>query len=66
MAYIYLGDRYTGPEYKRKPCIAVKRADGKCIRGRNGNMLVSFGGIKVVVVARQLRKTKFKNLCEIE
>lgn len=43
--YIYLGDRLTRPELRRMPCRAVRRADGKCIRGRNGNMLVEFDGV---------------------
>ncbi|HYV53570.1 MAG TPA: hypothetical protein VE933_03180 [Chitinophagaceae bacterium] len=54
--YVYRGDKFAGKHYKDKHCIAVQRADGKCIRGRNGNMLVSFDGTKVVVLARQLRK----------
>lgn len=54
--YIYLGDRHTDPEFKSKMCTAVRRADGKCIRARNGNMLVEFDGKKVVVMARLLRK----------
>ena len=56
--YIYRGDKFTSNEFKNKECIAVLRSDGKCIRGRNGNMLVSFSGIKVVVPARQLRRIK--------
>lgn len=58
MVYTYLGDRHTGQLFKGKPCTAVKRADGKCIRGKNGNMLVEFDGKKVVVIARLLRKIK--------
>lgn len=59
MDYIYLGDRLTRPELRRMPCRAVRRADGKCIRGRNGNMLVEFGGVgKCVVLGRLLRKIK--------
>lgn len=53
MDYIYLGDRLTRPELRRMPCRAVRRSDGKCIRGRNGNMLVEFGGVgkcKVLVI----------------
>lgn len=51
MDYIYLGDRLTRPELRRMPCRAVRRSDGKCIRGRNGNMLVEFnGGGKCVVL----------------
>ena len=45
MDYIYLGDRLTRPELRRMPCRAVRRSDGKCIRGRNGNMLVEFGDV---------------------
>lgn len=56
--YTYRGDRFTNPDLKGKQCVAVRRPDGKCIRGRNGNMLVSFNGIVTVVLARQLRKIK--------
>lgn len=56
--YIYKGDRYTDQHLKGKPCNEIRRPDGKCIRGRNGNMLVSFNGIKIVVIARLLRKIK--------
>ena len=59
MDYIYLGDRLTRPELRRMPCRAVRRLDGKCIRGRNGNMLVEFPGVgKVVILGRLLRKLK--------
>ena len=54
--YVYRGDNLTVKPYKDKHCAAVLRPDGKCIRGKNGNMLVSFNGTKVVVLARQLRK----------
>ena len=54
--YLYRGDRLTDKWYKGKFCRAIRRPDGKCIRGKNGNMLVSFDGVKAVVVARQLRK----------
>ena len=56
--YLYIGDRLTSDLYKGGRCEAVRRADGKCIRGKNGNMLVSFGENKTVVLARLLRKTK--------
>ena len=59
MEYIYLGDRLTRPELKKQACKAVRRPDGKCIRGKNGNMLVEFEtGEKVVVLGRLLRKKK--------
>jgi len=54
--YVYRGDRMTDVKYKDKICKAVMRRDGKCIRGKNGNMLVSFGNKQVVIVARLLRK----------
>lgn len=55
--YIYLGDRLTG-EFKGKTCTAVRRPDGKCIRGKNGSMLVEFDGVRAVVLGRRLRKVK--------
>ena len=59
MDYIYLGDRLTRPELRRMPCRAVRRSNGKCIRGRKGNMLVEFPGVgKVVILGRLLRKLK--------
>lgn len=58
MEYIYLGDKFTDPILKGKPCKAVRRPNGKCIRGKNGSMLVDFDGSKVVVVGRLLRKIK--------
>jgi hypothetical protein len=48
----------TDPELKGARCKAVLRVDGKCIRGKNGSMLVSFADKKVVVIARLLRKVK--------
>jgi hypothetical protein len=56
--YKYLGDRFTDPKLRGKECRAIRTIDGKCIRGRNGNMLVSFDGTPVVVIARLLRKIK--------
>jgi hypothetical protein len=57
--YIYLGDKLTSSQLKRQTCKAVKREDGKCIRGRNSNFLVQFNdGSKVVVLGRLLRKAK--------
>jgi hypothetical protein len=61
MEYTYLGDRNTDPVYKGQACAAVRR-NGKCIRGKNGNMLVRFlDGRTVNVVARLLRKIKPPN-----
>lgn len=56
--YIYLGDRLTDPILKGRECNAVRRKDGKCIRGRNGNMLVSIEGVIYNVLAKRLRKIK--------
>lgn len=55
--YTYMGDRLTRDELRRAECRACLRADGRCIRGRNGNMLVDFHGRgKIVVLGRLLRK----------
>ena len=59
--YTYRGDRFTDELLKGKECKAVRRNDGKCIRGKNSNMLVEFDGVKTVVLARQLRKIKAIN-----
>ena len=57
--YIYLGDRQTDPALKGQVCRSVERKDGKCIRGKNGSMLVEFeGGRKANVIGRLLRKYK--------
>jgi hypothetical protein len=57
MEYIYLGDRNTDNFLKKSPCKAIRRADGKCIRGKNGSMLVAMeDGRKCVVMGRLLRK----------
>ena len=57
MTYRYRGDRWTRPDLKGAGCAAVRRLDGRCVRGRNGNMLVRFStGLVVVVLGRQLRK----------
>jgi hypothetical protein len=56
--YIYKGDKLTADFWKGRWCVAVLNAKGKCIRGRNGNMIVEFDGVKVNVLARQLRKIK--------
>ena len=54
--YLYRGDRYTDDKYKLQPCSPVLSSTGKCIRGRNGNMLVSFQSGSCIVLARQLRR----------
>ena len=59
MDYIYLGDRLTSPYWRGMPVNAVRRADGRCIRGRNGNMLVEdVHGNRCVVLGRLLVKRK--------
>jgi gluconate kinase len=58
--YIYLGDRLTNSRLKNLSCDAIRRKDGKCIRGRNGNMLVIFENKeKCVILARRLKKIKY-------
>ena len=54
--YLYRGDRYTDDKYKFQPCLPVLSNTGKCIRGKNGNMLVSFQSESCIVLARQLRR----------
>ncbi|MGV3540436.1 MAG: hypothetical protein ACO1OQ_11535 [Rufibacter sp.] len=56
--YRYLGDRQTQSKMKGALCQALRRKDGKCIRGKNGSMLVRFiaTGETAVVVGRLLRK----------
>jgi hypothetical protein len=56
MTYRYLGDRHTDPALKGACCTAVRLQDGKCIRGKNGSMLVEFESGKAVVIGRLLRK----------
>jgi hypothetical protein len=56
--YIYLGDRNTDPSLKKMECIAVLRPDGKCIRGKNGSMMVEVNGTKMIVTGRLLRKNQ--------
>lgn len=57
MTYRYLGDCMTDTSLRGATCEAVRRADGKCVRGRNGSMLVRFDDGRVaVVLGRLLRK----------
>lgn len=56
MEYVYLGDRFTDGSLKKTLCASVRRND-KCVRGRNGSMLVCFAdGRQRVVIGRLLRK----------
>lgn len=54
--YIYRGDRLTDNKYKLQPCKPMFGKNGKCVRGKNGNMLVIFDTGYCVVLARQLRR----------
>ncbi|TGE29558.1 hypothetical protein [Hymenobacter metallicola] len=57
--YRYLGDRLarlSGSPLVGQHCRAVHDERGKCIRGRNGSMLVEFATGRAVVPGRQLRK----------
>lgn len=59
MEYLYLGDRQTEDKYRQAACWAVRDHRYKCIRGKNGNMLVAFAeGQRAVVVARLLRRIR--------
>ena len=53
----YLGDRFSSLKLKGALCTSVLNKRGKCIRGKNGNMLVDINGKKTVVIARLLRRT---------
>lgn len=56
-AYRYLGDHMTDAGLRGAGCTAVRREDGRCIRGKNGSMLVRFDDGRVaVVLGRLLRK----------
>lgn len=55
--YRYIGSKITDDIYRGAECNAVRRENGKCIRGKNGSMLVEFDGVKVNVIGRLLRKT---------
>lgn len=58
MEYIYLGDRNTGYNLRKQLCAAIRR-NGKCVRGKNGSMLVVFAdGKRQVIMGRLLRKIK--------
>jgi len=54
--YLYRGDRLTDAKYKMQPCLPMLSNRGKCIRGKNGNMFVSFQSGSCIVLARQLRR----------
>ncbi|MCC2548063.1 hypothetical protein LJY25_16560 [Hymenobacter sp. BT175] len=57
--YRYLGDRLArlmNSPLVGQVCRAVRDERGKCIRGRNGSMLVEFASGPAVIMARQLRK----------
>lgn len=58
MTYKYLGDRLTAPELRGALCEAVRDGRGKCVRGRNGNMMVRFlhEPEPRIVIGRLLRK----------
>lgn len=56
--YLYLGDRMTKQNLKRKSCNGLMK-NGKYIRGRNGSMLVRFSnGETHVIIGRLLRIIK--------
>jgi len=61
MRYTYRGDRITDPGLRDIQCDPVRRAEGKCVRGRNGNMLVvDARGRRFVVLGRQLRVNRLR------
>ncbi|GAA4313478.1 hypothetical protein [Nibribacter koreensis] len=56
--YRYLGDKHTDSALKGGLCEAMRQQNGKCIRGKNGSMLVRFLDLPypTVVIGRLLRK----------
>ena len=56
MFYKYKGDKLTDPKFKGAICTFPKKANGKCFRGKNGNMIADFNGELVNIVGRLLRK----------
>jgi hypothetical protein len=57
--YTYRGDRLTDLKFKGMQCDPVRQRDGKCVRGRNGSMLVvDANGTEHVVIGRMLRINK--------
>jgi len=55
--YTYLGDKFTNLPLKGAICEAIRTEQGKCIRSKS-KMLVSFGNVKHIILARRLRKVK--------
>lgn len=71
--YVYVGDRLTDPQLVGLPVMAVRCADGKCVRGSNfrpganGNMLVKAAdGRRFNVLGRLLRKRKIPHVRKVE
>ena len=63
MEYINLGDRNTSSSLRKQLCKAVRKNNGKCVRGKNGSMLVQFkDGKPTVVTGKLLRKIELKSL----
>ena len=57
MRYTYLGDRMTREDLRGMQCDPVLRPDGKCVRFRNGTMLVvDAQGRQQIVMGRLLRR----------
>ena len=54
--YRYIGDRSTDVNLKGARCKAIRQLNGRCIRGKNGSMLVQFESGPAVVIGRLLRK----------
>lgn len=61
MDYVYVGDRLTDPHWRGLPVNAVRDGRGKCVRGRNGTMLVEDAqGRRAAVLGRLLVKRRFE------
>lgn len=56
--YTYRGDKHTDPALRAMTFTAIRRANGKCIRGGSNMLVMGSDGRRYVVLGRQLRKVK--------
>lgn len=54
--YTYLGDKHTDPALRSMTFTAIRRPDGKCIRGKSNMLVRGSDGRAYVVLGRRLRK----------
>lgn len=56
--YTYIGDKHTDPALLATTFTAIRRANGKCIRGKSNMLVQGSDGRAYVVLGRLLRKVK--------